>query len=263
VVVDEDVEGVHQARVGIRRLRSDLRTVRSLLDADAVRGPRNELGWLADELGEVRDLDVLLECLRADASTLDPSDAAGAEEVLARLAEDRKAAYERLRATLRTPRCAELLEETARIATAPPFASKDAKRSATQVLPRLLRRPLRTLHQEAKKLGKAPDDAALHRMRIQVKRVRYAVDLAVPVAGEPARRTTKALARVQDVLGEHNDACTAVARLRALAPDASPAGSWAAGVLGGLQVARAAECRERFPAVWNKAAAKDRWDWIA
>jgi CHAD domain-containing protein len=100
-------------------------------------------------------------------------------------------------------------------------------------------------------------------MRIQVKRARYAVDLVVPLAGKPARRTTRALARVQDVLGDHNDACTATVRLRALAPEASPVGGWAAGVLGGLQVARAADCRARFPAAWKKADAKDRWDWIA
>jgi CHAD domain-containing protein len=262
IVLDDDVEGVHQARVGIRRLRSDLRTVRPLLDAAAVRPLRHELRWLAGELGEVRDLDVLLEHLRADSDMLDPDDRAGAQEVLARLAEDRAAAYERVREALRTPRCAELLEEVARIASAPPFAAAQAKRPAAQVLPALVRGPLRKLRREAKRLGEAPDDSALHRMRIQVKRVRYAVDLVVPVAGEPARRTTRALARVQDVLGDHNDARTAIARLRALGPDASATGSWAAGALGGLQLARAADCRARFPAVWTRAAAKKRWDWI-
>jgi inorganic triphosphatase YgiF len=82
VVLDEDTEGVHQARVGIRRLRSDLRTVRPLLDAAAVRALRQELKWLADELGEVRDrtlarsipatLPAPTKCWRGSARTAPP-----------------------------------------------------------------------------------------------------------------------------------------------------------------------------------------------
>ena len=41
-----DPEGVHQARVATRRLRSDLRTFRSALAADWAAGLREELGWL-------------------------------------------------------------------------------------------------------------------------------------------------------------------------------------------------------------------------
>ena len=64
VRLDADPEGVHQARVATRRLRSDLRTFGSLLDPEWVRALREELGWLAGNLGAVRDDDVLLARMR-------------------------------------------------------------------------------------------------------------------------------------------------------------------------------------------------------
>ena len=72
VRLGEDPEAVHQARVATRRLRSDLRTFRSLLDPEWNESLRVELGWLGGELGTVRDLDVL------DARVREPrEDAAG------------------------------------------------------------------------------------------------------------------------------------------------------------------------------------------
>jgi CHAD domain-containing protein len=261
VVLDEDTEGVHQARVGIRRLRSDLRTARPLLDKAGVEPLRQELDWLMDKLGDVRDLDVLLAGLRTDIESLAGADRDGAGAVLTQAAEDRATAYEELRAGLRSQRCAALLEETTRIAKAPPFTARQARRLAAQVLPGLVRKPLRDLRHEAKQYGSTPDDVALHRLRIGVKRLRYAAELAAPVVGDRARRAAHGLAHVQDVLGDHNDACTAVVRLRTLGERTGPAGAWAAGLLGGLHLARAAECRQRFGEVWSNATAARRWNW--
>lgn len=261
VVLDEDLEGVHQARVGIRRLRSDLRTARPLLEA-AVEPLRKELDWLMDKLGEVRDLDVLLARLRADVPSLDPVDRPGADTVLVQAAADRAAAYERLRSALRTPRCAALLEATAHLAAEPPFKSRAARQPAANVLPGLVQRPLRDVRSELRRLRGSPDDEGLHRVRIGVKRLRYAAELAAPAVGERARRAARRLAEVQDVLGEHNDACVAVNRLRALGERTGDRGAWAAGELGGLALARAAGCRERFPSVWADAASDARWRWV-
>ena len=264
VVLDEDLEGVHQARVGIRRLRSDLRTAGPLLDSKLVSPLRSELDWLMDSLAEVRDLDVLLERLRTDVEKLETADRQGADAVLAQARDDRAAAYEQLRADLRSPRCASLLEDTTRVATVPPFTGRDAKRQASKVLPALVKRPLNALLRlgRTSHKGRLPDDETLHRLRIAVKRVRYAVELAEPVAGVRAHRAANGLADVQDVLGEHNDACVAVARLRTLGERTGPAGAWAAGLLGGLQLAHSAGCRERLPAVWARASAESRWRWV-
>src|SRR6202040_4295504 len=82
VRIGEDPEDVHQARVATRRLRSDLRTIRPLLDPEWAAALREELGWIAGVLGAVRDTDVLLEHLQADVRRLDVSDAAAGAAVL-------------------------------------------------------------------------------------------------------------------------------------------------------------------------------------
>ena len=80
VRIGEDPEGVHQARVATRRLRSHLRTFRKLLEPEWAEPLRDELGWLGDELGGVRDADVLLDRLKSRIAALDDDDrvAAGA-----------------------------------------------------------------------------------------------------------------------------------------------------------------------------------------
>lgn len=262
VVLDEDPEGVHQARVGIRRLRSDLRTFSALLDAEAVEPLRAELGWLAAQLGAVRDLDVLLPHLRSDADRLDPEDQPGCGELLELLADQRATAHVGLLDAMRSERCASLLENVRVLVTSPPFASRHANAPATEVVPQLVRRPLHKLRHEGDHLGHTPDDAELHRVRILAKRLRYATDLAAPLAGKRARNAARALAKLTDVLGDHNDACVALTRLRSLAGDATPAVVWAGGVLGGLQIARADGCRKQFRAAYRDALTADRWSWI-
>lgn len=262
VVLDEDPEGIHQARVGIRQLRSDLRTFEGLLNRNKLRPLRRELRWMADELGAVRDLDVLHAHLRRDAESLAPADRPGVDELLARLAEQRAEAYQQLREAMRSTRYTALLEGIAKLAAAPPFASRRAKCPAAEVLPSLVRRPLRRLRRAADRLEKKPDDAALHRVRILTKRLRYATHVAAPLAGKRARRAERGLRQLQDVLGDHNDARVAVSRLRDVTHGVTPAGVWATGVLGGLQLARAADCRQRFPAAYKNAITKKRWKWI-
>ncbi len=74
-----DADPVHDARVATRRLRSDLKTLEPYLSP--VEGLRTELGWLGGLLGEVRDLDVLIERMRARIAGLpEPDQAAGGRD---------------------------------------------------------------------------------------------------------------------------------------------------------------------------------------
>ena len=74
VRLGDDPEDVHQARVATRRLRSDLRTFRDLLDADWAQGLRDRLKVVAGALGAVRDADVLLERLHRQLDDLPVAD---------------------------------------------------------------------------------------------------------------------------------------------------------------------------------------------
>jgi CHAD domain-containing protein len=260
VVLDDDAEGVHQARVGIRRIRSDLRSFGPLFELANVRTLRAELSWLSDELGAVRDLDVLLASLRVDAQRLDREDRAGVDEPIGHLERERATTHAGLISAMRSPRFQALLGRLGEVVVAPPFAP-EATEPAADLMPALVRRSLRQLRQEVDHLGTNPGDAELHRVRILAKRLRYATDVSVPVAGKPARRAAGALGRLQDLLGGHNDACMAVTRLRELSVTTTPGSRWSTGLLGGLALARAAARREEFPAVYAAALAGRNWAW--
>jgi len=56
----EDPEQLHQMRVSTRRARAALRVFDSVLPASLLEA-RDELPWVAQALGAVRDMDVLLD----------------------------------------------------------------------------------------------------------------------------------------------------------------------------------------------------------
>jgi len=66
------------------------------------------------------------------------------------------------------------------------------------------------------KAGPNPPDEVLHALRIKGKRLRYTGELAEPALGKPVRRVLEATAGLQEVLGDHQDACVAQHRIRAL-----------------------------------------------
>ena len=105
----EDPEAVHQARVATRRIRSTLRTFSSLLDPEWTDRLRDELKWLADLLGQVRDTDVLLERFSEHLAALPEADAKVAPRLLARLVDQRDSARRRLLAGMATERYAALI----------------------------------------------------------------------------------------------------------------------------------------------------------
>lgn len=106
----DDPEDVHQARVAVRRLRSDLRTFSTLLDAEWRAGLQDELRWLAAELGAARDTDVLLSRLQAQAGRLPSEDGAAASRLVGLLADDGAQARDQLQTALDTERYLDLVE---------------------------------------------------------------------------------------------------------------------------------------------------------
>src|SRR4051794_29104677 len=101
-----DVEGLHQMRVATRRLRSDLKTFETLVDTGWSEPLRDELRWLGGALGEVRDLDVLLERLHEEAGDLEPE----LTKLFQALEQRRSAARSMLITVLRSARFVDLLD---------------------------------------------------------------------------------------------------------------------------------------------------------
>lgn len=260
--LDSDPEGVHQARVSTRRLRSDLRTFRTLVDSAWSASLRDELGWLAAILGAVRDGDVLLERLRRRAAKLPTQDARGAARVLAAVEAARTEARAELVATLRSDRYVELLDRLVAAANTPALLL-EADVPAPGVLPGLVRRPWRSLAKRAKALDRRPTDGELHDLRIRTKRVRYAAEAVAPLVGKQARTFAAKAAALQDVLGDLNDAVVAEESLREWTRRSRSAqGVFAAGELAGLERGAAERRRRDWRRAWKKLSAPGLRRWM-
>ena len=251
VWLDEDPEAVHQARVAVRRLRSTLRTARSVLDRDWTKRLRDELKWFADLLGAVRDADVLRARLQGRVDALPEDDQAGARRLFAHLAGQREEARAGLVEAMEAPRFAQLLDDVVAAAQAPAVTA-EAAGPAGKVLPPLVRKEWKKLTKAIGKAGDDPEDRALHKIRIRAKRTRYAAEAASPVIGKPARRLAKAAEGIQDVLGEQHDAVVAERWLREAASRARREALLPAGELVAAERAAAGQAR----ASWRQRAAK-------
>jgi CHAD domain-containing protein len=257
----EDPEAVHQARVATRRLRSTLRTFSSLLDPDWTDRLRDELKWLADLLGQVRDTDVLLERFNEHLAALPAADAKVGPRLLAALVDQRDSARRRLLRAMATERYAVLLDDLVAAAAAPALLP-GADRPAAQVMPPLVTKPWKRLRKQVRKAGDDPPDDQLHQIRIRAKRARYAAEAVEPVIGQPAEDYADAVADLQSVLGDHQDAVVGEAWLREAAGSARRDVALVAGLLIAAERASAADTRERWRAVWKTASRKKLRAWL-
>ncbi|MEV4755283.1 CYTH and CHAD domain-containing protein [Micromonospora sp. NPDC049559] len=262
---------VHQMRVGCRRLRSDLRTFAALVEPEWARPLRDELRWLAGVLGAARDAEVLRARLRrtAAADPVCPLDPAAVERLDAALATRESAALAAVAEALRSPRYLALVEILLTAARAPRLTAATGG-PATEVLPRLVARPWRKLvlgdrsHGGAADLDPLGPDERWHAVRIAGKRARYAVDAVAPVLGGGAPKLARALARVQNLLGEHQDAAVAAQTWLDIAR-AEPSDHTLAVTAGRLmerERAAISAARAEFPAAWRRATKGSRTKWL-
>jgi CHAD domain-containing protein len=217
-----DPEELHQMRVAVRRLRAILRAVRPLFAAGPLTDLRRELRWLGSALGAARDADVFHAYMRAEIASLRPDERGPGERLLARLDVGRAGARARAVAALDDARYARLMERVEELVRHPGRVVGEVS------LPDLARQDFKRLRKAVAALPKKPSDDALHAVRIKVKRARFTAELAGAVAGRPAERFAARAHRVQDILGEHQDAVVAEQRLRDVLEDLDDAEAAAA-----------------------------------
>lgn len=241
----EAPEFVHQARVALRRLRAALSLFAPVLPEGFARNWGGRWQALAAQLGEVRDRDVLL------ADTLprffpDAAEATTARRLLAHTRAARRQARRALLETLGSAAHGRLMVDFLAAlyalpeGDAPPlgkFARQRLKKRAS-ALPALCRK--------AKKAGPGKGGAEKrHRLRIAIKKLRYALDFFAPLLpGERQAAAVRALAGLQDVLGELNDLAVALGHL----PEKAKAARTTQAALVGLCLARLPEALQR----WDK-----------
>lgn len=200
-----DVEGVHQLRVAARRLRSVIRTFAPLVDPAKIEPVVEDLRWLGQSLGEVRDLDVLEVRLREEGGDL-------AEPVLDALTERRAKARGALNAALTSDRYFAFLQRVTDL-TKDDSLLAESPGSVREVLPELVWKTWKKLRKGARSLHKKSDDAEFHRVRILAKRARYSAETVAEYMPSKQKKQLTTFAEgaeeAQNVLGEHQDAAFA------------------------------------------------------
>jgi CHAD domain-containing protein len=245
----DEPESVHQMRVAARRMRVALRMDKGVIGPVAGR-LRTELGWLGCLLGDVRDLDVLTERLTADGASLPETDLPAFGEVLTMLLADRTTAADTLVAALHKQRYRTLLHDLATVALDPAVDADETDPAS------LLVKPVRAVHTQLAASAQEQTDEAWHTLRIKVKRVRYAAELASRLAGRKRRDSLVELAKqakaLQELLGTFQDTVVTEQHLRGLVKhhsgQLSPDALLVVGRLVERQVGKRDELREQLPA---------------
>lgn len=205
-----DPEGVHQMRVGLRRLRATLSLFKPLVEGAETDTVKAELKWLTDQLAPARDLDVLIaegvRPLQGNAPAAEFRTLAGDLE------NKRDKGFDRAQVAVDGGRYRALGLKTALW-----VISGDWTRSGDEVVVALRERPAvefaaEILGKRLKKILKRADKIEdldprrRHKLRIAVKKLRYAAEFFTGLFDEgEGRGFSRQLKELQSGLGRLND----------------------------------------------------------
>ncbi|MHB8510585.1 MAG: CHAD domain-containing protein [Actinomycetota bacterium] len=245
-----DVEILHDVRVANRRLRAAIVVFETVLPKRAA-SLRERLGEFGKVLGEMRDLDVLLERVASGIASQDSTSAVAVLQVLERR---RAALREPVLHTLESAKTQRLLTGTEQFLTTGPLAS--AKSTPVSQIAKIA---LHQAHDRVHTLGEAvvplaqnAPEAALHTLRVRTKRLRYTAEMFEPVFGAVAKDFAHRAEQMQDVLGEYRDASGAARQLRDLAAGLPPLAAFETGRVAQTCLESARKALKELPAAYKR-----------
>ncbi|MBI5081908.1 MAG: CHAD domain-containing protein [Chloroflexi bacterium] len=275
----EDSESIHDMRVATRRLRAAMSLFGSILSPRFVQ-MRDELKWIAQTLGEVRDLDVQITQL---------SEWTQDRSLINVLVAEREQAQAKLLEAFDSKRYRQLIRILTELLKRGAMNRVEAKARAVESAPPLIAARWKRFQKAADSVTLESSPEEYHGVRIRVKRLRYAVEFFSDLYGEAAQdliarfvivkrlryaveffselygeAAQDLIARfviVQDILGAHQDAHDAMPRLRTLVEKHSkqltPQTIFAMGEIAQRYAQHAFELRKQFPKASKKLG--KRW----
>jgi inorganic triphosphatase YgiF len=242
-------EGVHQMRVGLRRLRAAMSLFSAILDHSQTNAIKAELKWLAGELGPARELEVLVQRVIAPIKR-QRRRWRGMPQLSQEIAERRQAALARAQHAVRSSRFRTLaLDVAAWLEVGHWRNPKDNRIRDRGDLPiafyaaEQLTRHWRKVRKKGKALAQL-DARSRHKLRIRAKKLRYATEFfsslfATKRATKRRKQFLLSLERLQDGLGDLNDIAVHEKRITALGiRRGNRSRIFAAGLLTGREDAR-------------------------
>ncbi|MCR9256106.1 MAG: CYTH and CHAD domain-containing protein [Alphaproteobacteria bacterium] len=211
-----DPEGVHQMRVGVRRLRSAFTVFGKVLPPDQTGPIKDDLKWLFASLGDARDIDVFLaETLNDIAESTQEEDLALDRLRLTGEAVQAKS-YADIRTLLDDPRYTRLLLTLSRWVAERSWRDQPVSEMSARLFDPIRDFAALQLKKRHNRVVRHGRDivhmpiAERHEVRLEVKKLRYTVDFYSSLFGrKKVKPYVKALARIQETLGRLNDGATA------------------------------------------------------
>jgi triphosphatase len=213
-----DGTALHQARVALRRLRAAISLFSEVVAGDRAEAIKTELRWLAHELGPARDLDTLLfEVIRPLRQR--HANEPGLVSISNMFTRKRLKSYRRAQEAVQSARFRSLVLDTVEWVEAGPWStSEDALTRAGREMPievfaseQLSRRYKRIKRRGARINDRDPEQ--LHRLRIEVKKARYATEFFSGLyhgkkSAKQRKKMKSSLMQLQGCLGRLNDIVT-------------------------------------------------------
>ena len=262
-----DLEGVHQLRVALRRLRSALHLMSSVSSLSKLEMLRSEAKWLASSLSAAREWDIFQSQTLPGIAKACPSVTGfdALEEVAQRR---RMAAYHKVRFVLGDRRCATFLLSLGAWIEARGWRSDISSENLSELTGPALafaQSTLAALHAKVIKRGrhlKTMNPEERHRLRLAVKKLRYGTDFLLPLCGEgkAVKRYRERLSELQEELGSYNDMATTGSLLSGLGMETADS-RIAAAAIAGWQASSMMSTEPRLREAWrNFVKAQAPWE---
>ena len=214
-VIAGKFEAIHQFRISVRRLHGLIELYQPLLQQNWFNRYRAELRFLGRSVGALRDNDVLQQNLSGAAIKIDESLRDALAPLQETLTERRRRQHGETTALLRSPRYQALVHSLPAPAYKQPLSLHGGL-----TLPELIRPLVRAVERAGAKLNRRSSPGEFHRLRVKMKRLRYALEMLDGGKTQHAKKLAKELKSAQKILGIQHDSVAAMGWLREFAASA-------------------------------------------
>jgi len=208
VLRDIDTEFLHDFRVAVRRTRSAIKLLGTVLPADLAGHYAAEFKWLGDVTTPIRDLDVHLLGFDAMTGQLAAASPADLEPLRAFLVRRRAREFRRLAAALRGPRFRAITDDWRKALLEIRDASGPRRRrpTAAALARGTTERAFRRIAARGAAITPDSPPESLHDLRKRAKELRYLLEFFASLHDPVAyRKVVSDLKQLQDCLGEFQD----------------------------------------------------------
>jgi CHAD domain-containing protein len=219
----EDIEELHDMRVATRRMRAAFRVFGDHLDMRQLKPTLKDLQRTGRRLGAVRDLDVFWEKTQRYLDTLPPEQQGNLDPLREVWEAEREKARAEMLAYLDGDRYARFKERFAELLQTPGAGTLPALTKKGEAVPHRLKHVVPVAVYQRLVAVQAYDEwvtkpdvplTRLHRLRIAAKRLRYTLEFFEEVLGPQTEDLIKEMKKLQDHLGDLQDAVVASELLR-------------------------------------------------